>query len=97
MLVVKLLLFQVPTVIMDAHTKHVKEAVDSNADDPVKVGLEKSGIAGTEPSSNQADNEEDKKDDKPTENGDSKKDDSMDVRLFLLYTVKTMMFSIVYL
>ena len=78
-----LLLFQVPTVIMDAHTKHVKEAVDSNADDPVKVGLEKSGIAGTEPSSNQADNEEDKKDDKPTENGDSKKDDSMDVRLFL--------------
>merc|ERR1719192_3151271 len=70
---------EVPTVIMDAHTKHVKEAVDSNADDPVKVGLEKSGIAGTEPSSNQADNEEDKKDDKPTENGDSKKDDSMDV------------------
>ena len=33
---------------MDAHNKHVKEAVDANADDPVKVGLEKSGIAGTE-------------------------------------------------
>merc|ERR1712029_907716 len=60
---------EVPTVIMDAHNKHVKEAVDANVDDPVKVGLEKSGIAGTEASAEKKE-EDDKKDgtDKPTEN-----------------------------
>lgn len=71
---------EVPTVIMDAHNKHVKEAVDANVDDPVKAGLEKSGIAGTEAGSSEKDKEDaEKKDtDKPTENGD-KKDDAMDV------------------
>ena len=68
---------------MDAHNKHVKEAVDANADDPVKVGLEKSGIAGTETvtdADKEGKDDSDKKEgtDKPTENGD-KKDDAMEV------------------
>ena len=68
---------------MDAHNKHVKEAVDANADDPVKVALEKSGIAGTETvtdADKEGKDDSDKKEgtDKPTENGD-KKDDAMEV------------------
>lgn len=66
---------------MDAYNKNVKEAIDANADDPVKVGLEKSGIAGTETSAAEDKDKDDaeKKDgDKPTENGD-KKDDAMEV------------------
>ena len=39
---------EVPTVIMDAHMKNVKEAAGEKSDDPVKSSLEKSGIAGTE-------------------------------------------------
>ena len=39
---------EVPTVIMDAHMKNVKEADEEKSDDPVKSSLEKSGIAGTE-------------------------------------------------
>ena len=34
---------------MDAHVKNVREASEANAADPAKAGLEKSGIAGTEP------------------------------------------------
>ena len=34
---------------MDAHVKNVREASEANASDPAKAGLEKSGIAGTEP------------------------------------------------
>ena len=72
---------------MDAHNKHVKEAVDANADDPVKVGLEKSGIAGTETvtdADKEGKDDSDKKEgtDKPTENGD-KKDDAMEVIVML--------------
>ena len=40
---------EVPTLIMDAHVKNVREASEANAADPAKAGLEKSGIAGTEP------------------------------------------------
>ena len=40
---------EVPTLIMDAHVKNVREASEANAGDPAKAGLEKSGIAGTEP------------------------------------------------
>ena len=40
---------EVPTLIMDAHVKNVREASEANASDPAKAGLEKSGIAGTEP------------------------------------------------
>merc|ERR1712038_1713136 len=39
---------EVPTVIMDAHMKNVKESAEEKSDDPVKTSLEKSGIAGTE-------------------------------------------------
>merc|ERR1712223_590811 len=39
---------EVPTVIMDAHMKNVKESAEEKSDDPVKSSLEKSGIAGTE-------------------------------------------------
>merc|ERR1712037_161547 len=39
---------EVPSAIMDAHMKNVKEAVENGADSGDEVGLEKSGIAGTE-------------------------------------------------
>merc|ERR1712241_1506324 len=39
---------EVPTVIMDAHMKNVKESAEEKSVDPVKTSLEKSGIAGTE-------------------------------------------------
>merc|ERR1711997_1210729 len=39
---------EVPTVIMDAHMKNVKESAEEKSDNPVKTSLEKSGIAGTE-------------------------------------------------
>merc|ERR1712083_665443 len=39
---------EVPSAIMDAHMKNVKEAVEHGADNGDEVGLEKSGIAGTE-------------------------------------------------
>merc|ERR1719319_1512062 len=42
---------------MDAHMKNVKEAVENGADNGDEVGLEKSGIAGTE-----KEGEEEKKD-----------------------------------
>jgi len=48
---------EVPSAIMDAHMKNVKEAVENGADNGDEVGLEKSGIAGTE-----KEGEEDKKD-----------------------------------
>ena len=77
---------------MDAHNKHVKEAVDANADDPVKVGLEKSGIAGTETvtdADREGKDDSDKKEgtDKPTENGD-KKDDAMEVIIEMLHFLR---------
>merc|ERR1712045_585274 len=49
---------EVPSAIMDAHMKNVKEAVENGADNGDEVGLEKSGIAGTEKEGE----EEDKKD-----------------------------------
>merc|ERR1719450_1958742 len=39
---------EVPSAIMDAHMKNVKESAEEKSDDPVKSSLEKSGIAGTE-------------------------------------------------
>ena len=68
---------------MDAHNKHVKEAVDSNSDDPIKVGLGKSGIAGTETEKEDGKEEEKKEEDK-SENGD-KKDEPMEVSLQFCY------------
>lgn len=37
---------EVPSVIMDAHMKNVKEAKESGNENPNQAGLEKSGIAG---------------------------------------------------
>ena len=65
---------------MDAHNKHVEEAIDAQSDDPIKVGLEKSGIAGTE-----SEKEEGKESEKKEENG-NKKDEPMEVNLnFILH------------
>jgi len=68
---------EVPTVIMDAHNKAVKDAVDAKADDPVKVGLEKSGIAGTEVDKEENKDDESKKAGEPkSENGDKKDEEA---------------------
>ena len=37
---------EVPSVIMDAHMKNVKDAKEAGNDNPNQAGLEKSGIAG---------------------------------------------------
>merc|ERR1719447_2515332 len=52
---------EVPSAIMDAHMKNVKEAVENGADNGDEVGLEKSGIAGTE---KEGEEDEKKEDDK---------------------------------
>ena len=79
---------EVPSVIMDAHMKNVKESASGDGSDAIKTSLEKSGIAGTE--SEEAKNKEnDKEKDKEEgadkkEGGDDekekdKKDEPMDV------------------
>merc|ERR1719350_1119382 len=62
---------EVPSAIMDAHMKNVKEAVENGADNGDLAGLEKSGIAGTE-----KEGEEDKKkeEDKEKMETDEKKE-----------------------
>jgi SWI/SNF related-matrix-associated actin-dependent regulator of chromatin subfamily C len=62
---------EVPSAIMDAHMKNVKEAVENGADNGDEVGLEKSGIAGTE---KEGDEEDKKDDDKEKLGTDEKKD-----------------------
>jgi len=59
---------EVPSAIMDAHMKNVKEAAEKGSDNADEVGLEKSGIAGTEKEGE----EEEKKD------GDEEKMDTED-------------------
>merc|ERR1712096_260694 len=39
---------EVPSAIMDAHMRHVKDAVENGVENGELAGLEKSGIAGTE-------------------------------------------------
>merc|ERR1719486_1585025 len=59
---------EVPSAIMDAHMKNVKEAVENGADNGDEVGLEKSGIAGTEKEGEEDEKkEEDKKPEKKAE------------------------------
>jgi SWI/SNF related-matrix-associated actin-dependent regulator of chromatin subfamily C len=70
---------EVPTVIMDAHMKNVKESAEEKSDDPVKSSLEKSGIAGTE---SEKENEKENSDDaekKTTSKDEEKKDEEMEV------------------
>merc|ERR1712128_146578 len=62
---------EVPAAIMDAHMKHVKDAVENGVENGELAGLEKSGIAGTEKEEEEKDEdkEKEKKDDK---DGDEK-------------------------
>merc|ERR1712226_1372123 len=62
---------EVPSAIMDAHMKNVKEAVENGADNGDEVGLEKSGIAGTE---KEGEEEEKKDEDKDKMETDEKKE-----------------------
>merc|ERR1712168_329486 len=62
---------EVPSAIMDAHMKHVKEAVENGVENGELAGLEKSGIAGTEKEEDE--NDEDK-DDKEKMETDEKKE-----------------------
>merc|ERR1711997_770050 len=54
---------EVPSAIMDAHMKNVKEAVENGADNGDEVGLEKSGIAGTEKEGEEVKKEDGEEDD----------------------------------
>merc|ERR1712156_462204 len=63
---------EVPSAIMDAHMKNVKEAVENGADNGDEVGLEKSGIAGTE---KEGEEDEKKEDDKEKMETDEKKEE----------------------
>merc|ERR1712001_344035 len=62
---------EVPSAIMDAHMKNVKEAVENGVDNGDEVGLEKSGIAGTE---KEGEEEEKKDEDKEKMETDEKKE-----------------------
>merc|ERR1712130_210089 len=62
---------EVPSAIMDAHMKHVKEAVENGVENGDEVGLEKSGIAGTE---KEGEEEEKKDEDKEKMETDEKKE-----------------------
>merc|ERR1719285_1423653 len=62
---------EVPSAIMDAHMKNVKEAVENGADNGDEVGLEKSGIAGTE---KEGEEEEKKEEEKEKMETDEKKE-----------------------
>jgi len=71
---------EVPSAIMDAHMKNVKEAVENGVDNVEMAGLEKSGIAGTEKEDDDKDEdkEKEKKEDKDDEKMET--DDSVDVK-----------------
>merc|ERR1719511_81447 len=62
---------EVPSAIMDSHMKLAAEAKDKGQDNPELVGLEKSGIAGTEKDD---DEDEKKEDDKEKMETDEKKE-----------------------
>ena len=63
---------EVPSAIMDSHMKLAAEAKEKGLDAPEAVGLEKSGIAGTEKE------EEGKDDDKEKDKKDDKDDEKME-------------------
>eukprot|EP00094_Tigriopus_californicus_P005291 TCALIF_05101-PA protein Name:"Similar to SMARCC2 SWI/SNF complex subunit SMARCC2 (Homo sapiens)" AED:0.04 eAED:0.04 QI:0/0.66/0.57/0.85/1/1/7/277/1078 len=76
---------EVPSVIMDAHMKNVKEAVDDGSETPAQTGLEKSGIAGTAAEKEDTKDEEEKKEEekkdgeKSTAEKSDKKEEPMEV------------------
>jgi len=69
---------EVPSAIMDSHMKLAAEAKDKGLEAPEAVGLEKSGIAGTEKEEEGKDDDKDKEKDKEekmeTDEGDVKKE-----------------------
>merc|ERR1719195_2210553 len=58
---------EVPSAIMDSHMKLAAEAKEKGQEAPEMVGLEKSGIAGTEKETEEKDEQKEKKDDKDGE------------------------------
>ncbi len=69
---------EVPSVIMEAHMKNVKEASEGKSADPVQSGLEKSGIAGTESEKSEGgekEKEEDKEGKEKETEGEEKEGD----------------------
>merc|ERR1712018_871901 len=72
---------EVPSAIMDAHMKNVKEAAEKNSDDPIKSSLEKSGIAGTESEKEKEGEKESTEDSekKTSPKDEDKKDEEMEV------------------
>merc|ERR1712115_514040 len=62
---------EVPSAIMDAHMKNVKDAVENGAENGDEVGLEKSGIAGTE---KEGEDDDKKEEDKEKMETDEKKE-----------------------
>merc|ERR1719422_1577764 len=67
---------EVPSAIMDSHMKLAAEAKEKGLEGPELVGLEKSGIAGTEKEEEgkDEDKEKDKKEDKDGDEKDKKED-----------------------
>merc|ERR1719195_1191263 len=69
---------EVPSAIMDSHMKLAAEAKEKGLEAPEAVGLEKSGIAGTEKEEEGKDDDKDKEKDKEekmeTDEGDVKKE-----------------------
>lgn len=70
---------EVPTVIMDAHMKNVREMSSEEGDTAIKTSLEKSGIAGTE-TEKEKEETSDKEEKKESQDKDaSKKEKDMEV------------------
>merc|ERR1712018_625266 len=70
---------EVPTVIMDAHMKNVKESAEEKTDDPVKSSLEKSGIAGTESEKEKEIEKAEDSEKKAAQKDEEKKDEEMEI------------------
>merc|ERR1712088_485280 len=69
---------EVPSAIMDSHMKLAAEAKEKGLETPETVGLEKSGIAGTEKETEEKDDEKEKKE---KEDGEEKMEtDDTDVK-----------------
>lgn len=68
---------EVPSAIMDAHMKNVKEAEEGGAENGEQVGLEKSGIAGTE---SEKQEDEHKKEEEEKEKGEKMETDADEIK-----------------
>merc|ERR1719512_635516 len=68
---------EVPSAIMDAHMKNVKDAEEGGAENGEQVGLEKSGIAGTE---SEKQEDEHKKEEEEKEKGEKMETDADEIK-----------------